>query len=126
MSVLVYDELDLVQLDQELGPSDVALIVESAYVWVRTEDGTLEEVNAGSVADFTLVGWVFGRHSHDVDPIDATLGEIGHIGGFYFACYYSEWLWLGSAPSPEEGLDLLKDHMGVFDPSGMWMEDEPR
>ena len=120
----LYDEYDEALIERDLTADDVASVVDMASVWVRNDDGEVEELSPEEHPDFVTDAAVWAWHPDEGTVADASYaGPLGHIGGVYFARWFDErWIWLGGASSAEEALDLLRDSLGVLDPSWIFFE----
>ena len=122
--IRVYDEYDEALIERELAAGDVASVVDMSSVWVRDDDGDVEELSPPEHPDFVTDAHVWAWHPDQGTVDDAAhAGPLGHVEGVYFASWFDEgWIWLGRASSAEEALDLLRDSLGVLDPSWIFFE----
>jgi hypothetical protein len=123
VTIRVFDEYDEVLIGSELAVGDVASIAGWGSVWTRGDDGEVEQLSPMEHSEFVTVGSLYGWHPDEGSADDATYGgPLGHVLGIYFAFWYDDWIWLGSAPSADDALDLLRDWLGVLDPSWIFLQ----
>ncbi len=72
MIVRLYDEYDEAVIMRELAADDVASIVGSGSVWVRSDDGDVEELSPVEHPGFVPDGSVFAWHPDEDTADDAT------------------------------------------------------
>ena len=124
MSIRVYDEYNASLINRELAAGDAASVADTGSVWIRNDDGDVEEVSPSDHPAFVTDGCVYAWHPDEGTADDAArAGQFGHILDIYFTYYFDEWIWLGRASSAEEGLDLLRDRLGVLDPAWIYLAD---
>ena len=122
--IRVHDEYDEAVIARELTADEFATVVDRGSVWVRNDDGEVEQLSPAEHLGFVTDADVWAWHP-DEGTVDhaSYAGPLGHIGGVYFALWFDERsICLGTASSAEGALDLLRDSLGVLDPSWIFLE----
>ncbi len=86
MAVLLFEWNESDRIDSELQPGDTACLGRSRSVWIRTEQGEVEELPAVCHPDYVHVGSLISTDPEiNEGSYTNVIGPLGRIGDVYFA-----------------------------------------
>jgi hypothetical protein len=108
--VLLFEWNESDRIDSELQPGDTACLEDSRSVWIRTEQGEVEELPARDHPNYVHVGNLISTDPEiNEGSYDNVIGPLGRIGDVYFAWTGDEgWERAFRAESDDAAVDIVR------------------